>query len=297
MKRLKDYPQELRPYVFHGLDLQWREGEKQASADCPWCGREGKFSIEVKTGCWNCFVCGEGGKKGGGNAQSFVQLLWKKSDAATSKYKLLTKDRGLVFSETLMHWGAVKSTIDRCWMLPGYSAQGKLVQLYRYISIKGRYISIKGWKVLLPTPTLHHGMFGIPLFDKSKPQTFICEGPWDAMALWEVLGNAKETEGGGLALTSNKTKSLLSKINVVGVPGCNSPLDRWSGLFQGQNVRLLFDSDHPQGKKKTSAGYTGMKRAASILSKVSSVGYLKWGELGYDPELPSGFDVRDFLNA
>jgi len=40
-----------------------------------------------------------------------------------------------------------------------------------------------------------------------------------------------------------------------------------------------------------------MKRAASILSKVSSVGYLKWGELGYDPELPSGFDVRDFLNA
>ena len=59
----KQRPNHLRPYVFHGLDLRHRDGDRNASGDCPWCGREGKFSVEVETGLWRCWVCAEGSSR------------------------------------------------------------------------------------------------------------------------------------------------------------------------------------------------------------------------------------------
>ncbi len=47
------------------------------------------------------------------------------------------------------------------------------------------------------------------------------------------------------------------------------------------------------------AGITGVERACALLgaatNKPASVSYLCWGPDGYDPELPSGYDVRDHL--
>lgn len=60
----------LRPYLFHGLGLTARGG--QAYTDCPFCGREQKFSIQLSTGLYRCLVCGVNG-----NPLVFVRILYE----------------------------------------------------------------------------------------------------------------------------------------------------------------------------------------------------------------------------
>jgi ribosomal protein L37AE/L43A len=54
--KVSDKPVNLRPYLFHGLDLEW-EGRDQAVGECPFCGKEGKFYVALETGKWDCKVC------------------------------------------------------------------------------------------------------------------------------------------------------------------------------------------------------------------------------------------------
>ncbi len=167
-------------------------------------------------------------------------------------------------------------------MVPGYNIEGELKQLYRYIP------TAKG-KKLLATPTAKHQLFGISLYDVGKPITFICEGPWDAMVLWEALGEAKRED-----------------CNVLGVPGCSTFSKIWLPLFAGKTVNLMYDNDHPRkhpktGKTVAPAALSGMRRVARMLMACSEppseVNFLRWGEKGYDLNRPSGFDIRDFFNA
>ncbi len=71
-------------------------------------------------------------------------------------------------------------------------------------------------------------------------------------------------------------------------------------MCQGKRVTLLYDSDHPIERvgKTIRAGYDGMQRVARKLSGIAaSVRYVRWGEGGYAPFLPSGWDVRDELTG
>ncbi len=77
-------PAALRPYAFHGVALEYAAGAKQATGDCPFCGRAGKLTIEAATGLWKCWVCAAGNSRGGGNLLTFLRLLWDRSDAATN---------------------------------------------------------------------------------------------------------------------------------------------------------------------------------------------------------------------
>jgi len=142
----------------------------------------------------------------------------------------------------------------------------------------------------------------MPLFKKDASTIYLCEGPWDAMALWQALGQCKKTEN-GLALTANQDRSLLADANVLGVPGCTTFSEAWIPLFKDKKVVLMYDNDHPRihpktGKEIPPAGWTGMKRVAGLLAgKVGEVEVLCWGEVdkGYSPSLPSGYDLRDAL--
>ena len=245
-------------------------------------------------------MCGRGSDEGGTNAIGFLRLLQQDSFDAThdSDYEQLAKARGLLNSETLFLWQICKSVLSHTWLVPGYGADGKLKQLYRY----GRR--------LIPTPKLwekgnSHQLFGMNLWDPKKPVVYLCEGPWDAMVLWETLGSVKDVEGGH-KLTNNRNNSLLSDANVLAVPGCNSFNPAWAKLFVGKDVCLMFDSDHPRpktknGKEQPGAGFAGTKRIVGILTSkgipLSSLYYLKWGNDGFDPELPSGYDLRDAITA
>lgn len=300
-------PEALRPYIFHGVRLDWSNGGQEAIGDCPFCLKEGKFYVDVSKGLWKCFVCSEGNEHGGGNIYTFLRKLWDYSDKKTNEQEIqsLAKERGLLYLETLNLWGVCKSITTGNWLVPGFNREGHLNQLYQWILDKKT-----AKRRLLPTPgpELGHQLHGVDLYQASKSKVFVCEGPWDAFVLWELLRCSKYESGvdggGSLISTSNESISLLSDSNVLAVPGCNVFLAGWSKLLEDKEVYLMFDNDYPPSL----AGYKGMKRVAQMLSSNSEchpklVKYLNWSKLdsgkdgGYAASLVSGYDIRDYLSS
>lgn len=289
----KEDLEELRPYIFHGIHLVVN-GEN-AIGDCPFCQREGKFGVKVKSGLWRCVVCDKGG-----NSTTFIRDFWKLADEGTKTemYDDLVKQRKLLDFEVVIQWEVVKSPTTGDWLIPGYNADRKMTQLYRYTIIDGK-------QTLLPTPTLKQQMFGVGLYDKSKPIVFLCEGPWDGMALWEVLRATKITAEGEYEVSHNYGETLLSESNVISVPGCNSFNVAWAKLFEGKVVYIMYDNDYPRmnetsKKELDPAGFAGMKRVSGLLTgsdtPPTELYYLKWGEKGYTEVLPDRTDIRDVFS-
>lgn len=268
MPKVQNVPTYLKPYLFHGLALDWSMGGQATAEECPFCGRGGKkFRVNVDNGLWDCKVCGEKG-----NAYVFIRKLWEDSaKRGCDRLNDLATDRKILSPSTLTKWGVVQSHLTFDWALAGHNQAGNLNQLYRYIN-----------RIVMATPTLNHQLFGMTTYDRSRPTIYVTEGPWDGMALWEVVDAAKDREA-----------------SVLAVPGCNVFSDAWLPLFEGKWVVLLFDNDHPkENKGRTSrAGYDGMQRAAKILAGTAKgIHYLHWGDEGFDPALPSGYDVRDWVS-
>lgn len=326
MPKISELPDTLRPYESHGLKLRYRPGDKEAIADCPWCGRDEKFDINVETGMWRCVVCNEGTDNGkpmrGGNAIVFLRMLWERSYEATrpDEWQELATDRKLVDYTTLTEWFVAKSILNQRWLIPGWNVSGLMMTLYQYTS-NGRR------KFLLPTPTLGHHLFGMNLYDHSKPDLYLAEGLWDPTALWEALATNKRGDN-GFTQTANRGASLLSYSNVIGMPSCQTFFEAWLPLFSGKNVYLVAQNDHEkvtcsQCKKSYSyieynrcphcnssqtlpskiapASYNGVIRVARMLGGMRepplSIHFCKWGEDGWNPSLPSGYDARDYLTA
>lgn len=289
-----------RPYKFHGVVLAAPNASGQANGDCPFCGKEGKFTVAAESGLAQCKVCQAGSGRGGMNPVSFLRLLWESS---TEKNLTATEElragRKLLSKAGLSTWGLVISPLSGEWLVPGYNPAGELCQLYRYARFPG------GKYRLLPTPGLAHQLHYAAPFDASKPVVYVTEGPWDGLALWETLRLAKE-DGKRLTLTGAVASSLAATAEVVSVPGCGVFPESWCSLFAGKVVTLCYDNDypreHPPGSGKfTLAGFEATKRTAGILARSptppAEIRYLSWGENGYDPSLPNGCDVRDFLGT
>jgi ribosomal protein L37AE/L43A len=196
-------PPKLRPYLFHGLDLQWEEGAKQANGECPFCGKK-KFTVEIETGLYRCLVCAEGAEKGGGNEYVFIRKLWEKSYESTTDYSELSVSRKLLDPLTLMNWKLAKSIITREWLVPGFNKDGKMSTLYVYRKGEGGKYSLR------VTTNLHHGIHRYD-FKGKQGSVILCEGFWDAVALHEILGITKRDSEGGLT----RTAYLSSSHNLV----------------------------------------------------------------------------------
>lgn len=278
----------LAPYRFWGVNLDVRGA--QAIGDCPFCTREDKFSVQISTGLWRCFVCGEGSDKGGGNIYTFIRKLWESAPRVEDPL-----DRGLS-KETLSAWDIRWNHIRGEWMLAGRGLKGTIDQLYSY-----REDRKAKKRILYATPSVQHQLMGMQFFDPKKPEVWIIEGPWNAMIAWETLRCIKKDKlaKSGYSVTGSEMASLLSRINIIGVPGCNVFKEEWATLLDGKIVTLVFDSDHPRlvNSKMFRAGYDGMRRIVGVLCKATAtpkeVRYVEWGPEGYDPTKPSGYDIRD----
>lgn len=278
MPKVDDVPEQLKPYLVHGLDLQWKSGDKEAVCECPWCGRS-KFSVNLETGLWRCWVCAEGTEKGGGNARVFVRVLHRMSYELQQDYSELIADRRLLDAVGLTMWGCCRSLITGEWLIPGYGVDGALNQLYRYSRAGERM-------VLMPTTSLGQYLFGMEQYDATKPIVDLCEGYWDGVAWWERLAQTKLTDE-GFQLTGNIENSLLAERNVLAVPGCSIFREDWTPLFSGKIVNLLYDNDHPGTHPKTGqqtppGALTNMQRVAGILSSSKEppkeINFKKWGQ-------------------
>lgn len=290
-------PEKIGSYLSLGLDISW-SGDRDAIADCPFCGKEGHLFISQDKGLFTCKVCAEGSEKGGGNIYTFMQKLWEVSRTGNHSISAMTElaaDRGLL-PRTLLEWGVVRSVLTDEFLFPGYSEHKKIINLYRWSEINGK-MRLLGVKSLAQT------LFGMQHFNLKKKHTYLCEGPSDAMAVYEALNLVRKSGNGdgidSFRLTTDSTKNVFVEHNVLGVPGCEQFTTKWAELLRGQSVSLLYDSDHPRKHPKTgalipSAGYKGMERAYGFLKPMAKeIRIVDWGPDGYDPKRPSGFDMRD----
>lgn len=291
--------EKLKTFLDHGVELDYKDGSKEAPGNCPFCDKEGKFSVKVETGEWKCWSCRAGSDKGGGNVYTFLRLMYDLYQSPGKEMAALAASRKLLRPQTLDAWGVRKSTTTGDWIVPAFSPNnGKLHNLYRYVKGAG------GKYRLWATSGATHGLFGWQFYDAKKPDVYLCEGPWDAMALLEVMRLSKRTQDGNLEETGAESISLYGRSNVLATPGSNVFADAWSNSFAGKRVYLLYDNDHPRMNPKTNkeitpAGLDGMKRVAAMLAKAEEppleIHYLQWGENGCDLSLASGYDVRDHL--
>ena len=302
MPKVDETPSNLLPFVSLGLDFDRQSAAGQAIATCPFCDESYKFYVAMDTGKWDCKDC-----KRSGNPMTFLRQVYEVGNPEDLGIDELAHSRGLLHVETLKQWGVVSSVITGEWLVPGFNVNGGVCQLYRYITDHR-----SGKRILIATGGLPHGLFGVNLFDPNKEEVYICEGPWDGMALYEVLRITHVDENGKWSLTGSESSSMFAKANVVAVPGCNVFLSKWCELFPDKRVYLMFDNDHPRQvtlKNGTVSmippdGLRGMKNAANVMRKAekpaSKVFYLRWGadddELAHDHSLPHGFDVRDALS-
>lgn len=300
MPKSNDTPTHLRPYIFHGVDLEPTANPPQYYGTCPFCDKELKFYVNSQDGLWDCKVCGRKG-----NAHTFLEQLWEESDEQTPREELeaLAKERRLLSASVLECWGVVKSLTTRDWLIPGYNTSGQVRQLYRYIKS-----TATGKSTLYPTPSLPHAILGMGAYRRAKKWVYVCEGPWDGMALQEALTVAKyDSNEDKYSYTLNPEVCLFAECSVLAYPGCGSigePFKRWLPLFADKGIFLLGDSDYPQqvrGAPTVPAGYAAVKRAVELIvmhaagEMPSSIYYLNWGPEGYAPGLPDKYDVRDWL--
>lgn len=296
----KQAPEHLAAYLYHGVRIAWKENEEQAIGDCPFCSKENRFYVAKSSGAYQCKVCG-GGKDGvnGGNIYTFLRILHEASVPTTIDIELeMVAEERKLKPATLKRWGLCQSIVDREWMLPAYGPKGAINNLYRWSKFKQGDGTPK--RRLASTKGLKHYLFGTQfLTDVLKP-TFLCEGPWDAMALDEATGSVR-IQGDRFFRTSDYANSYRQQVDILAVPGCESFKDDFIPTFQGRDIQILFDNDHPKEHKVTKAiiqggGIRGMKTVANKLKGTAqSVSYIHWGDEGYNPNLPNGYDLRDLL--
>ncbi len=300
-----DTPKMLKPYIYHGVELQPKQNADNIVGVCPFCQKEGKFSIHVEDGRWRCFRCNVGtantkSTSNGGNLNTFLKLLWQYSSERTTDYSELITSRKLLSGQTLERWGICRSILSSEWIVPGYNSDKKLVNLYRYILDR----STKKYR-LMGTPEVNHCLFGLQHFDNKKTEIWVCEGLWDALVLEELLGHTKKNGDGTFSVTNDPKKSMLHKVNVLGSPGCSVFRSNWLDLFGGKEVTICFDNDYPKktqnGQVLPPAGTEGVKRIINMMARHGSppayVKYLCWGKKGYSNNYPDGSDLRDWLTG
>ena len=286
----------LKPYKSLGLILSHRKVEKNATADCPFCGRENKLGINVENSKFSCIVCGETG-----NQYSFISKIHALSMLQTSDNDRteLKNRKSLLSGDTLVDWGVCTSVLTKKWICPGYNEKGSINQLYQYSYVDNR------WAWLLTSGLSGHSLMGMGLYDPNKPVVALCEGLWDGTALYEVLGMAKPSDQGYVP-TGSTESSLLSDKNVLSFPAARVFKEAWLPLFSGRVVILIAQNDHPKLNEKTGtysppASYSGMERIAKLMlgykDPPKEIRLLHWGENGYNPDLKSGYDIRDELTS
>lgn len=297
MPRLeKALPEHLKPFQFHGLPISYREGSKDVYTDCIFCDTEGKFGIKVDTGQYKCNRT----PTESGNGRVFIRNLYTLSDGSTTPddYAQLAYDRGLLYPETVIAFGLARSAIDGTWLLPGYSPDKAIDNIYRYVKGGGRSL----W---MPTPGFGHKLFGLSTYDPNKKIVHLCEGLWDAMCLWEMLRYSKVEEG-VIHETASVEHNLLADSNVIAIPAAEVFFETWGSLFADKIVFLWAQNDHERIHERTGdvippASYHGIQRISSMLLSSDNppleMHYLNWGEKGFNSDLPHGYDIRDLIRS
>ena len=261
MIRLKDLPQNIKPFACHGIEVEKPNNSGNWVADCPYCEKERKFFITEETGQWDCKSCGKSG-----NIITFLTDLSKrlKKNTTPKLFRKLSLDRGTtrIGDTTYIHKLPVSIirdfnigyNIDTAeWCIPCITSRRTVKDLRHWHD--GQMMATAGIKLQLG---------GEDRIIKSK-KVWICEGEWDAIWLQALL------------------KDLNIKDGICWVPGASVFKDNWVKLFKDKDVICVMDADQ--------AGDTGQERVYKKIKGVTKkLSFVNWPD-----QVQEGFDLRDFI--
>jgi hypothetical protein len=226
--------------------------------ECPFCFKERKFYVHIRTGQYNCYSCQEHG-----NVTSFMTWFHRQClDKTTPAHWLaLMKKRG-IHSQTLKSHDLAYDDIRDRWLIAFRNEQGNVVNLQSYYPNK----ATKPNKYNLPgLPIALYG-FDKLLADKAKSKrVLLCEGVFDAIAVDYLIG------------AHNRQKYVI-----MAAPDAGSFQEAWVPHFAGHKVSVLSHNDD--------AGRKGSAKTGRMLTEgdVKEVKVLRW---------PDKFSQINDLNA
>lgn len=243
----------LKGFKVHGVDfMTGTEEDSQAEGCCPFCHGTDKFFVNTSTYLWDCKRCGRNG-----NFQGFLE---QKSEVNRPAFAGAVAER-LAKAKKLptralraMGWGWDGGT----YTLAVRTGKGGVTDVRRYRT---------KWERVMATPGADIGLGHAERIKGCKGFVWICEGEWDAAALWYALKIAGRTED-----------------VVTWVPGANTFKTKlWADLFKGKHVICAYDFDE--------AGERGVfKVAKNLKDRVKRLRFVTWPTNSKD-----GYDVRDFI--
>lgn len=219
-------------FTTFGVILPSANGTANVKAEaCPFCDGD-KFYVNVETGQYQCHRANNCGEKG--NAYTFIRHVYEVCLGATTDedYHPLRDDRDLPL-QMLKHHGLAWWAGRGCWLIPYKSAEGEVLNLTQYEPTTHRKYALPGLPLRL---------YGLDRLTDDRARTlFVCEGPWDAIAL---DGHLKK----------NKTRA---RHDVIAVPAANVFKPEWLDHLKGRTVRLCLDNDK--------AGRDGQEKIARLV--------------------------------
>lgn len=204
----------LMTYESLGLEISNGRG-KEHTANCPFCGSDGKVYINQDEGFFDCKACGASGNK-----YTFLQLHYDACrESTTSRQRTgLSRQRNGLAPAALNDLAYDEGTGK--WLIPIRNERGSMVNLRQWDRKSNILFSTGGCKAHI------YNIEHVAAAD----EVFICEGEWDALALQYMFKKAKHDAV------------------CVAVPGAGTFKQEWAEHFKDKHVRLVYDNDDP-GKK------------------------------------------------
>jgi energy-coupling factor transporter ATP-binding protein EcfA2 len=253
----------LKPYEWHGVHFVGRSGVN-VYGTCPFCQKPAAFHVNPSTGQFSCASSeSRCGRKG--NIVTFLEQFVEfcKDDTTDAHWQALSLWRGNLPMAIFKKAGMSFSSLTDSWMVPVRTERGTIQDV---ITVRWKSKKKKG----MATAGCKSGLFGLEILAKANPHNtkhvYVCEGPWDAIALRWVLARAGEDDS-----------------VVVALPGVRTLKDEWVPYFKGHHIVFLCDHDS-DGEIYT------LKHGIKLKNVAKKLQYIVWPD-----SLPQGYDVRDFI--
>ncbi len=255
-KETKDYS---RVFAEFGMEFSGNGSTQVKAEECPYCG-EGKFYLNIETGGWDCKSCHKEGY-----IPDFLTAIHELAfeQTTTKHFQALKAKRGGVSLQTLERHGLAYDESTNQWLIPYKNPKGQVVNIQRYDALSGKKYNLPG---------LATSLFGLDRLSKDKTKIlFLCEGPFDAIALDYRLGIKR------------------GKYDILASPGAFQAC--WAKHCEGRKVRGLYDNDD--------GGDAHRKQVQKLLGEsgvAKELRLLRWpDQLPDGKDTPKGFDINDFV--
>lgn len=246
----------LDPFIYHGVIFTEipKTGSGQAKGECPFCGKDDHFYVDIVTSQWDCKRC----LKSGNNITFMEQYHEKHLESTTkSDYKLIKKYRGSIVSATAYKNAEFAfrgdSVIFPVRSMTGRVQDLRVAQLDRQNNKFQKIRGTKGCKI---------GIWNIEELvdpDKHHWDVWVCEGEWDGIALRYI------------------TRKLGLQVIIIATPG-TSLKKEYVPIFNNRKVTLLFDCDKAGdiGMATIGLGEPEKGKSGVLSSNTKSIKYIRW---------------------